>query len=586
MTFKLVLDLFLLLTVLGLTAIVLMGWGNLTWRLLSVEQPSRPSVLTVWLGFCIVVVFLEFIHLFVPIDWKVSCSVAIIGFVGQRLKPKTTFGNSRESVGLITMTLSVIRQYPLRTLLGTIVIVAWCLRAMETPTMYDSGLYHFGSIRWLNEYPIIPGLGNLHWRLALNQSYFGFLAALNFSPSWGKGYATGGLFLLILTAFTLLEIGLKQSKCWRWTFSGILFAYLCLLSGSIANPLPDTAVSLAQVVIFVFLYVSFMKDTQATDVLVAQLQRIHIVLGFLCLTIVTVKLSSLAFAIVSFSMMTAQVFWSSQGRLSNNLLFKFGALLVLFGLVHTLRGYLLSGAPLFPSPLGGIWSLPWAVQFGVAHNESQLIYAWAKQPGIETVSELATGYGWVHPWWRDLPTTLKYLFIISSIFTVIIVFLHRALKPYVENRILLLGLPLAAALCFWFFSAPDPRFLGAGAILYFAWSTFIIFYAIDKHTQHKKNFSFVLYCCYLCSAVMVVLLFFRWSVIGVGLPLGWRNIPIVQGTYEINPLGYSAFVPSKGATCWAAELPCTMELHGGLKRESLFSEFGMRWNRFQLSMER
>ena len=79
-------DLVVLLLVLGVTALVLLGWGHFTWRLLAIEQPSRPTVLTAWLGFCLVVACLEIIHLFVPIDWKVTLTVSLIGLLGQRLR--------------------------------------------------------------------------------------------------------------------------------------------------------------------------------------------------------------------------------------------------------------------------------------------------------------------------------------------------------------------------------------------------------------------------------------------------------------------------------------------------------------------
>ena len=37
---------------------------------------------------------------------------------------------------------------------------------------YDTGLYHAQSIRWIEEYGVIRGLGNLHSRLAYNSAAF------------------------------------------------------------------------------------------------------------------------------------------------------------------------------------------------------------------------------------------------------------------------------------------------------------------------------------------------------------------------------------------------------------------------------
>ena len=43
---------------------------------------------------------------------------------------------------------------------------------------YDTGLYHAQSIRWIEEYGVVKGLGNLHCRLAYNSSSFALSALL------------------------------------------------------------------------------------------------------------------------------------------------------------------------------------------------------------------------------------------------------------------------------------------------------------------------------------------------------------------------------------------------------------------------
>jgi hypothetical protein len=59
-------------------------------------------------------------------------------------------------------------------------------------------LYHFNTIRWLNEYPLVPGLGNLHGRLAYNQSFFTYAASVNFYPLFHHGHNVANSFLLLL----------------------------------------------------------------------------------------------------------------------------------------------------------------------------------------------------------------------------------------------------------------------------------------------------------------------------------------------------------------------------------------------------
>jgi hypothetical protein len=577
MSFQLFFDLVNLLGVLVVTAAALLGWGNLTWRFLSIEQPRRPSVLTVWLGFCIVVALIEIIHLFVPIDWRVTVAVAAIGAVGFNLRTSLTFIS--------------IKRYPPFYIAGVLVILIWCLLAMQPPAMFDSGLYHFGSIRWLNESPIVPGLGNLHWRLALNQSYFGFLALLNVAPYWGHGYAAGGLFLLILTAFTILEIALKQSRLWRWIFGGLLFSYLCLLSGQIANPMPDTAIALLQVAIFVFLYSSLTTQTQVVGPPTVSLQHCQIVLVFLCLTIVTIKLSSVGFAAASFLLLITGMLGSSSRLLSYPLVLKVCGLVGIFTLVHIGRSYLLSGAPFFPSPFLGIWSLTWAVPFGIASNESQLIYAWAKQPGVSLVSDVPAGFGWVGTWLLALPQTLKYLFVTGSVLLLFSLALRRVPKDGRPNKAWLLGIPIAVAVVFWFFTAPDPRFLGAIVVLYFAWSLYVVSMSVNYLAyQYLGNVRKT------CSAVInifvmlgMVVFFVRWSLLTVSPLYGWSPLPAPERSIQVNRSGYKAFVPNFGTQCWGSEIPCTLMLDDGLRQKPL-SDFApwlrLQPHRITLSIER
>jgi hypothetical protein len=594
---KLTTDLVVLLCVLGSTAVVLLGWGNLTWRVLGVPRPTEVSVITIWLGFCIVVGCLEFIHLFVPIDWRVTVGVTIVGLLGQAglfkskatvLEPKAL--DRSNAIGLVMIAMSAVQRYPWRSLAAVVVIVTWCLRAMETPTMYDSGLYHFGSIRWLNEYPIVPGLGNLHWRLALNQSYFGFLALLNIAPFWGKGYATGGLFLLLLTAFTLLEVSITRKVLWRLIFGGILFSYLCLLSGMIANPLPDTAVSLVQIAIFVFLFCNLNVDTESEPDAYDQLKRLQVLLVFLSLTIVTIKLSSLGFAAGCLTIIAVSMFRSASQQVPTKLVTGILAIVGFFALIHIGRSYLLSGAPFFPSPIAGVWSLPWAVEFGVAHNESQLIYAWAKQPGIALPNEVPSGYGWLNSWLLALPSTLKYLFVASSLMFLVAGMLQRLYSGYSTKQNLLLAAPIFMALGFWFFTAPDPRFLGATGVLYFAWSLWFFYMSLANFAQRSGgSVAKVQDVLKYFSAICALLLFTRWSLIGLFLPFGWSALPVAETALQANPSGLKAFVPSNGSQCWNSELPCAVLLHGGLLKVP-FGQLGwllsLQGQRFGLFIQR
>lgn len=51
---------------------------------------------------------------------------------------------------------------------------------------YDTYLYHAQAIRWIEEYGIVPGLGNLHNRLAYNSSVLSLQALFSLKFMWGE----------------------------------------------------------------------------------------------------------------------------------------------------------------------------------------------------------------------------------------------------------------------------------------------------------------------------------------------------------------------------------------------------------------
>lgn len=165
------------------------------------------------------------------------------------------------------------------SIFGFILVTCWIAsRAMIPPTNYDSGLYHLSAIRWINEYPIVPGLGNLHGRLAFNSSFFTYVAALNLYPYFGNGRSIANSFLMLLTFATLSELLLPflrrpsfifQSSPIQWAiplFCLPYIAYWTLSSDGIPSPSPDLTSSLLQVVIFIiFLRISTLFFLKKND---------------------------------------------------------------------------------------------------------------------------------------------------------------------------------------------------------------------------------------------------------------------------------------------------------------------------------
>ena len=582
---KLFIDLLLLWGILLATTILCAGWGTLTLRLLCLPAPVALNSTTVWLGFAMTLGAVEFLHLFFAVDWKLTLFFMLVGLGG--CLSATGMGQQ----GGFTWPRRVWRllcTHRWYVLLALVIIVLWSLRAMGTPNNFDSGLYHFGSIRWLNESPIVLGLGNLHWRLALNQSYFGFLALLNVAPYWDHGYAAGGLFLLMLSAATLLESGATRSVAWRWVIGAVLFVFMGYVASTTVNPSPDSAVTLIEIGIFLLLLrVASEKDAKPdqniTDLAVAVC---------LSLAVVTIKLSSLVFAILS--MVVAVILYLKSTRPHHRVLLRLIALLALLGLVHLGRGYLLSGAPFFPVTIAGAWGLDWAVPQAVAQYESDLIFSWARAPGELTSAQVLGNWGWLEGWLRTLPILAWLTFGVASLLTTLNFIALRKTVSVVFRAQYLLYLPLFGSLIFWFLTAPDIRFLGAVHILYLALASWIFVSNLcpnldsnrnrnlypnpnlnleqEQEQEQEQNFARATINKLLSQPVFFWIMLLTVCLLSLKLTglrslsdTGWKAIPTASVAVHTTESGADIFVPVDGSHCWNAALPCASIFNQSLK---------------------
>ena len=71
---------------------------------------------------------------------------------------------------------------------------------------FDSGLYHAQAIRWIEEYGVVPGLANLHCRLAYNSSAFVLTALYSMEFLVGQSLHTVAGFMAYILAMKGFEV--------------------------------------------------------------------------------------------------------------------------------------------------------------------------------------------------------------------------------------------------------------------------------------------------------------------------------------------------------------------------------------------
>lgn len=132
-----------------------------------------------------------------------------------------------------------------RKLVLVISMILWCFCTSRGYMHYDSDLYHAQSIRWIEEYGIVKGLGNIHVRFAYNSSFFALSALYSMKFICGRSLHTVNGFIALLLWVQVLALFQKKKdrKTLVTDFARVgAFYYLTVIYSDIVAPASDYAV--------------------------------------------------------------------------------------------------------------------------------------------------------------------------------------------------------------------------------------------------------------------------------------------------------------------------------------------------------
>lgn len=545
-----------------------LGWGRAVGRLLKVNASSLSGLLnSVWMGWAVTLLIFQILNFWFPINAYVALPVFGAGLILSLIGLKA---------------INVVRPVRIQNIWFIFVffaffvgIAVWAVKiSMFLPTNYDSGLYHFQVIRWTNEYPIVPGLGNLHDRFAFNQSFFTYVAALNFYPFFNHGRSIANSFLFVLTVATLLadlrpvflqpRILFHQHP-FRYLPSIFMFPFLGNLlvnSDGFASPSPDLTIVLLQVLMFVMVgrgLAEWLGGNRSQDSDLA-------LLAILASTSITIKLSNLAFSAVLLAVTVLYSWTSSHQKLKR--LVRFLGIPVFIALVMCVRGYILSGMPLFPSMVG-YYPFEWAVPEENVIDTANWTYSWARQEDKHW-SEVLGKWDWIRPWLKRNSvniTDMVYPFFVAFAVGVAI-FIMTALRKHNRPKILetVLILPAGLGLGMWFFTAPDPRF-AKGLFFLLSASMLLVFLTIIYSPEKQKLYGMLVCAAFLVGSFMQfwILIDQRYAV-RTTLKATFQVVPEVSLVGEQTVSGMNVFIPETGELCWDSPIPCAPRLNFSLSQ--------------------
>ncbi|GJM32011.1 MAG: membrane protein [Saprospiraceae bacterium] len=417
----------------------------------------------------------------------------------------------------------------------------------------DIWFYHSQAIKWIKEYAVVPGLGNVHGRFAFNSHFF--ISSALFSLWFSEDYVVfplNSLFFFLFTTRLLLNINnaLNEQK---WTFF-ILNSILLVTFAFQVFPLTNgTSTDAISSMVLVYAILLFMErsfgDKNITEL---------VLFWSLIFTACTFKLSAV-FAGFLLLYNLPVIF-----RNKKVLLFLATGLFILLPFIT--RNVILSGYLVYPVPSLDVLSVDWKIPIDEVILEKELIEGWSKLPHggadmaiLDIPKILDVPFGeWFSEWWPSRSIKWKVIMIID-LFTILLMIVALFRRNY---KLALLSFTIFFNLVFWFVKTPNPRFgfaflfMGMALVLSYSLAPFL------KYTPKPNAYLFV-----LLSLLMVSFTKLKNQVIYTDkltssqlLIPNYYQVKTPPETFKTKNFTLNTpptAPPAKGIWCYNLPLPCT-----------------------------
>ena len=232
-----------------------------------------------------------------------------------------------------------------------ILTLIWAFCTSRGYMHYDSDLYHAQSIRWIEEYGVVKGLGNIHVRFAYNSSLFAISALYSMKFLEGQSLHDVNGFLTLMLSIEVLELAnIFKLKKLRFSDFARLAAlcYLTIIYDEITSPASDYAI-MCTVFFIIIKWISLLEKNNTNVVPYALL-----CVG--CMYAVTLKLTA---GFILLLVIKPAYMLIKEKRWKNILLYIFMGILVIAPWL--IRNVIISGYLLYPFPELDIFNVDWKI---------------------------------------------------------------------------------------------------------------------------------------------------------------------------------------------------------------------------------
>lgn len=327
------------------------------------------------------------------------------------------------------------------------IIFATIYYTSGSPTHYDTALYHAQAIRWVEEYGVVKGLGNLHFRFAYNSSFIPLQAL--FSLKWLTGQSlhsvNGFVACGMLLYVTCTNRFLHGQKGRVSDFLKVaVTVYIVTNRSHLSSPSTDTMALL--LVGYVFVKWTEYIENDEKDV------KSWIYLSVLAVWGITLKLSVAPMVLIAIYPFCRLIKDKKWGLLIRSLIIGVGILLP-----WMVRSVIISGYLVYPYSFLDIFSVDWKMPAAVLDCDKKEIIVWGR--GLKKVSLYELGLlEWFPVWFQTNSLKNRVLFVCAVASFLALMFL--IVRNLIERKWNESGICVMAVIVFgfWFFTAPLFRY--------------------------------------------------------------------------------------------------------------------------------
>ncbi|MGB7339449.1 MAG: hypothetical protein WBC91_11205 [Phototrophicaceae bacterium] len=521
---------------------ILTGFGLSIIQLFGLHiQTELDLFLTFWLGFAGIIGTLQIWNLFFPVNHIIRIIIICWAIFALLLNAKKLW--------------LIYRRIPwylyLLFLIG-IFFTAKDAFAHSAGSGFDTGLYHLQMLRWIEFSAVVPGLGNLHGRLAFSNMFALYGSFLSVGQWAMSIHITAYGILHIVTFATLTSIIWRDKNNFARFISLLIFATVVFsLFRRPHGLLTDPIIFLLQAIV-VCLIIFFIGEKTLSD----NQKKLYILsLSVLITLAALIKLSSIVFSLIIFIGLWL-LMMKRHPILTRRMIIGVFLLLTLLSVPFLIRNVIVSGYLLYPVVQTGI-EFDWTIEPVQVISEANWVRSWARQPNTPR-EEVLGNWNWLRAWYalhiQSGSFNLTLLLVASS--TILIAARYKQIRQHItsgkfESAYFLVLLALIFSLIYWFFTAPDPRFAG---ITIQAFSFFMLYLALMTFSKTIQWIVLILVIGYVLITARPPFSLFYPTFPQERQILWMTEIDVFTTenggivNYPVDPAGQ----------CWDAPLPCTI----------------------------